>query len=104
MDPFDLVCHVAYDQPPLTRKERAENVKKRDVFTQYGDEARAVLNALLDKYADEGVIAVEDNKVLRLEPFKGMGTPLDIAKFFGGPQQYDAAIRQLETELYRSAG
>ena len=98
---FDLICHIAYDQPPLTRKERAENVKKRDYFTKYGDQARAVLSALLDKYADEGVITLENPKVLKLKPFSNMGTPMEIInKVFGGKTNYNNAIQELEQELY----
>lgn len=103
LDPFDLICHVAFDQPPLTRRERAENVRKRDVFTRYGEQARAVLSALLDKYADEGIEVIEDRKVLRLEPFAGMGAPTEIAQWFGGPGEYAQAIRVMEAELYRAA-
>ena len=99
---FDLICHVAFDQPPLTRKERADNVKKRDVFTKYGEQARTVLEALLDKYANEGVAVMEDRRVLRLDPFSGIGTPTQIAELFGGPSGYVEAVRELETELYRS--
>jgi len=99
---FDLICHVAFDQPPLTRKERADNVKKRDVFTKYGEQARAVLEALLDKYADEGIAVMEDRKVLRLDPFTSFGAPMQIAALFGGPKAYKAALRDLETELYRA--
>ena len=72
---FDLICHIAYDQPPLTRKERANNVKKRNYFTKYGEQARAVLNALLDKYADEGISSMENAKVLNLKPFQRYGHP-----------------------------
>jgi type I restriction enzyme R subunit len=99
--PFDLICHVAFDQPPLTRRERAENVRKRNYFTKYGEQARSVLNALLDKYADEGVENIEDLKVLRINPFNSIGTPTEIVNdFFGGKQHYEQAIRELETELY----
>ena len=73
-DPFDLICHVAFDQPPLTRKERAEQVKKRNYFAKYGEQARQVLEALLDKYADTGVENIEDIKILTLDPLKDMGT------------------------------
>ncbi|MCP3682645.1 MAG: DEAD/DEAH box helicase family protein [bacterium] len=98
---FDLICHIAYDQPPLTRKERANNVKKRNYFTKYGDQAKAVLNALLDKYADEGVQTIENAKVLKLKPFNDMGTPMEIInQFFGGKDSYEKAIRELEQELY----
>ena len=101
-DPFDLVCHVAFGQPPLTRRERAENVRKRDYFTRFGEKARAVLGALLDKYADEGIKNVEDMSVLRLQPINELGTPVEIVKAFGGRDQYQQAIRELETELYRA--
>ncbi|MCA8936466.1 MAG: DEAD/DEAH box helicase family protein [Planctomycetes bacterium] len=100
LDAFDLICHVVYDQPPLTRKERAENVKKRDVYTQYGDEARAVLDALLNKYADEGLPSVEDMGVLRVKPLSDIGTPVELVNRFGGKDGYVAALRKLETALY----
>ena len=99
--PFDLICHVAFDQPPLTRRERAENVRKRNYFTKYGEQARAVLEALLDKYADEGVENIEDLKVLRINPFDEIGTPTEIVnEFFGGKKQYEHALRELEELLY----
>ncbi len=99
---FDLICHIAWDQPPLTRKERANKVKKRNYFTKYGDKARAVLAALLDKYADEGIASLESAKVLRLDPFTAMGTPVEIINnIFGGKEQFDRAIAELEQELYR---
>ncbi len=102
---FDLICHIAYGQPPLTRKERADKVIKRDYFTKYGDQARGVLTALLDKYADEGVGTLESAKVLRLDPFKAMGTPVEIInKIFGGKGGFDSAIRELEHELFRQEG
>ncbi|HUQ38394.1 MAG TPA: DEAD/DEAH box helicase family protein [Aestuariivirga sp.] len=101
---FDLIAHIAYDQPPLTRRERAEKVKKRNYFTKYGDTARAVLEALLDKYADEGIATIEDTKVLRLKPFDGIGTPLEIIKgAFGGKVGYDAALSELEHQIYEKA-
>ena len=99
-DAFDLICHVAFDQPPLTRRKRADNVKKRDVFTQYGETARQVLAALLDKYADQGVVSIEDMKVLQLTPFDQMGTPVELVRSFGGKRQYRAAIRALAEGLY----
>lgn len=99
-DAFDLVCHVAFDQPPLTRKERANNVRKRDVFTQYGEQARTVLDALLDKYAKVGIDQVEDINVLNVHPFSDLGTPLEIVDLFGGKDAYLAAIRELEGALY----
>jgi len=98
---FDLICHIAYDQPPLTRKERADNVKKHNYFTQYGEQARAVLNALLDKYADEGIGTFENAKVLKLKPFSEMGTPMEIInQVFGGKRNYEKAIQELEKELF----
>ena len=99
-DPFDLVCHVAWDMPPLTRKERAEQVKKRNYFTRYGEQARRVLEALLDKYADEGVVQIEETQILTIAPFTQFGTPLEIIRLFGGLDQYQQAISELEQALY----
>lgn len=101
-DAFDLVCHVAFDQPPLTRRERADKVRKRHVFAQYGDRTRAVLEALLEKYADGGVKSVESLEILKVDPLTAFGTPLEIVKLFGGKEKYLAAIHELETELYTS--
>lgn len=99
---FDLICHIAYDQPPLTRKERANNVKKRNYFTQYGDQARDVLNALLETYADEDIGSLENTKILKLKPFSDMGTPVEIInQVFGGKSQYQNAIQELEQELFK---
>jgi type I restriction enzyme, R subunit len=100
--PFDLICHVAFDQPLLTRRERAENVRKRNYFAKYGDQARLVIEALLEKYSDEGVQSIEDMKVLRVQPLDRFGTPVEIVKRFGGREQFDAALRELEMELYQS--
>ena len=98
---FDLICHIAYDQPPLTRKQRAENVRKRDYFTKYGDQARAVLEALLDKYADEGVLTIESPNVLKLYPFTKIGTPVEIiTNVFGGRVNYESAVQELEGVLF----
>ena len=102
-DPFDLVCHVAWGQAPLTRKERAEQVKKRDYFTRYGEQAQRVLQALLDKYADEGIGAIEETQILTIAPFSSFGTPLEIICAFGGPDRYQLAVRELEQALYGSA-
>lgn len=103
-DPFDLVCHVAFDQPPLTRRERAENVRKRDYFARYGEQARRVLEALLDKYADEGVEQIERMDVLKVTPFDRIGSPLDIVRgIFGGKQPYRKAVEELEEQLYFAA-
>lgn len=102
---FDLLVHVAFGAPPLTRRERAEKVKKRGYFAKYGEKARAVLEALLDKYADEGVETIEDAKVLRLQPFTKFGTPMEIIKgAFGGKDAYEAALRELEDQIYEQAG
>jgi len=99
---FDLICHIAYDQPPLTRAERANNVKKRNYFTKYGDQVREVLNALLDKYADEGIDTLESTKVLKLDPFREMGTPMEIINdVFGGKENFENAVQELEYELYK---
>lgn len=101
---FDLICHIVYGQPPLTRKERAENVRKRNYFTKYGDKARKVLDALLDKYADEDVSSIESAKVLSLKPISEMGTPVEIINdFFGGKDKYEAALRELEEEIFKKA-
>ena len=98
---FDLICHIAYDQPPLTRAERANNVKKRNYFTQYGDKARAILEALLDKYADEDIGAIESAKVLKYRPFNEIGTPVEIInEVFGGKDGYEHAIEELEHAIY----
>ncbi len=99
-DPFDLVCHVAWDMPPLTRKERAEQVKKRNYFARYGEEARRVLEALLDKYVDEGVVHIEETQILTIVPFTEFGTPMEIIRAFGGPDQYQQAVNELEQALY----
>jgi type I restriction enzyme R subunit len=99
-DPFDLICHVAFDRPPLSRKERAEQVRKRDVFAKYGEQARAVLDALLDKYADTGIESIEDIKILTLDPFSRLGTAPELINAFGGKQHYLKAVQELEHQLY----
>ncbi len=99
-DPFDLVCHVAWDRPPLTRRERAEQVKKRDYFSRYGEQAQRVLIALLDKYADEGIGPIEETQILTIAPFTSLGTPLEIIRAFGGKSQYEHAVNELEQALY----
>lgn len=102
LDPFDLLLHVAYNMPPLTRRERANRVKKRNVFTQYGAVARKVMDALIDKYADEGIATIESNEVLKVQPFTDFGSPVELIKSFGGRPQYLSAIQTLERELYIS--
>ena len=101
LDPFDLICHVAFDARPLTRRERAENVKKRDIFSKYGDQARTVLDALLAKYADEGVLNLDDTNVLRIAPFTGLGTPVQLINVFGGREEFVAAVHDLQSALYQ---
>lgn len=103
VDDFDFICHIAYGKKPLTRKERAENVKKRDVFNRYGAEARKVLEALLDKYANDGISQLENRMVLKLDPFRQMGSPANIAKLFGGNKQYFSAVKELENLIYNNS-
>ncbi len=103
LDPFDMICHIVFDQPPLTRKERANNVKKRNYFTKYQGTAKAVLEALVDKYADGGIQEVESVDVLKVQPIKQFGSPIEIVKKgFGGKPQYQQAISELEHELYNN--
>ncbi|MCS7454263.1 EcoAI/FtnUII family type I restriction enzme subunit R [Escherichia coli] len=102
LDPFDMLCHVVYGQPPLTRKERAENVRKRNYFTKYSEAAQAVLDNLLDKYADAGVQEIESIQVLKLKPFDSMGTLPEIIKTgFGNRNGYNQALSELENEIYQ---
>lgn len=100
MDPFDLICHVAFDQPPLTRKERAEGVRKQNIFSLYEEKARQVLGILLDKYADQGLETISTIDVLRLSPFTELGTPVELVKSFGGREKYIEAVHNLETAIY----
>ena len=99
-DAFDLICHVAFDQPPLTRRERADQVKKRNYFAKYGEQARKVLESLLEKYADTGIENIEEIKILTLDPFKNMGTASELVSAFGGKQGYINALQELEMNLY----
>lgn len=104
LDLFDLICHDAFDQPPLSRRERAENVKKRNYFTKYSEQARQVLEALLDKYADEDIENIESLKVLNVIPFTDFGSRIEIVDgIFGGKEKYLEAVKELETELYKVA-
>ena len=104
VDDFDFICHIAYGRKALTRKERADQVKKRDIFSKYGPEARKVLEALLDKYAIDGITQLENKTViLKLDPFRTMGSPAKIAKLFGGKQQYIDAVNELEDLIYSIA-
>jgi len=99
-DAFDLICHVAFDQPPLTRRERVEKVKKRNYFVKYGAQARKVLEKLLEKYADTGIQHIEDIKVLTVSPFSDLGTVVQLVSAFGGKSDYLKAVRELKYELY----
>lgn len=102
LDVFDLVAHVAFNQKPLTRRERAQKVKKRDVFGKYGKQAKTVLDALLDKFADHGVQDIENSKVLELPPFDQLGSKTQIRRgIFGSIEEYNQAIKDLKNELYR---
>jgi type I restriction enzyme R subunit len=100
LDPFDLICHVAFDMPPLTRQERANNVKKRNYFAKYSESARVVLEALLDKYADEGLANLENLEVLKIPEFQAYGSPIEIVKRFGGKSGYLSVIKELQKEIY----
>ncbi len=102
-DPFDLICHVAFKQKPLTRKERTDQVKKRDYFTKYGELARRVISALLDKYSDMGLLDLENPEIIRGDPLNKLGTPTEIIRAFDGRSAYDAAIHALTDELYKAA-
>jgi type I restriction enzyme R subunit len=110
MDPFDLICAIAFDRPPLTRQERARQAQQDDIFAQYGDVARAVLSGLLEKYADQGIDALEEaaeasqmGKVLQLDPFRELGSPVEIVNAFGGKAAYVDAVRRLRQAIYQAA-
>lgn len=100
LDDFDLICHLAYDKPPLTKAERANNVKKRHYLYKYSELAQQVLETLLDKYADEGIKEIEETKVLQLKEFSKFGSPMKIVKAFGGKDAYQKAVQELENEIY----
>ena len=100
LDPFDLICHSAFDAKPLPRLQRADGVKKRDVFSKYGPTARAVLEALLDKYADDGLLEFDDPKILKINPFSHMGTEVELMRAFGKKQDYLKAMQDLQAALY----
>ena len=95
-----MICHIVWEQPPLTRKERANNVKKRNIFTKYGEKAQAVLDALLEKYADEGIEQIEETQILTIKPLSDLGTPMEHISAFGGSEKYKQALLELENELY----
>ena len=104
LDPFDMICHIVWGRSPLTRRERADNVRKRDCFTRYGEKAQKVLDALLQKYADEGIEHIEELQVLTIKPISDLGTPMELVNAFGGKEQYEQALQELEQELYRKVG
>jgi type I restriction enzyme R subunit len=102
-DPFDLICHVAFDRPPISRNQRAQQVKLGNYFSKYSDKARAVIDALLDKYASEGVENIEDIDVLKVQPISNLGTPVEVIKLFGNKQKYLQVIQELKTEIYKAS-
>lgn len=102
-DPFDLICHVAFNQPALNRSQRAKKVKQGNYFDKYSDKAKAVINALLDKYADEGIENIEDINVLKVQPLSDLGTPIEIIKLFGSKQKYLEALQELKTQIYMAS-
>jgi type I restriction enzyme R subunit len=103
LDPFDLICHVAYGRPPLTRRQRAERVRKRGVFGKYGPQARAVLDALLQKYQDEGVVDLGDPRILQIPPIDKIGTPMELIRQFGSRRGFEQAVHELQDTLYGAA-
>ena len=103
VDDFDFICHSAYGKKTLTRRERAEQVKKRDIFTKYGEQARLVLEALLEKYMEEGISELESLTVLENDPFRRLGSKANIVKFFGGKREYLKAVKELEQSIYNIA-
>ena len=103
MDEFDLICHIAYDQPPLTRRERANQVRKRNYFSKYGELAQQVLQRLLDKYEEQGLVPIEKTSVLKVKPLNELGSPVELVRAFGGKAEFDAAIKELENEIYQIA-
>ena len=103
VDDFDFICHIAFNQKPLTRRERANNVKKRDVFGKYSAAAREIIDALLDKYAELGIYDIESTEILKQTPFTKYGKPSRIASIFGGNIQYREALQLITKELYKAA-
>ena len=103
LDPFDIVCHIAFDANPLTRRERVQSVRKQDVLSKYGERARAVLAALLDKYADEGVLHLDDTNLLRIPPISNLGTPIELVRAFGDKSSFERAVFDVQSALYREA-
>lgn len=102
MDVFDLICHVAFDQPPLTRKERANNVRKRNYFGKYSEQAKAILEKLLEKYENEGVVSIEDTSILKVKPLTDIGSPVELVRAFGKKPDFERAVEELEQEIYNT--
>ena len=102
MDVFDLICHVAFDQPPLTRKERANNVRKRNYFGKYSEQAKAILEKLLEKYENEGVVSIEDTSILKVKPLTDIGSPVELVRAFGKKLDFERAVEELEQEIYNT--
>ncbi|WP_031441909.1 EcoAI/FtnUII family type I restriction enzme subunit R [Arenibacter algicola] len=100
LDDFDLICHIAFDQPPLTRQERANNVRKRNYFGKYSETAQKVLNSLLDKYEQEGIVSIERGSILKVKPLNQMGSPVELVRAFGKPKDFEQALKDLENEIY----
>ena len=103
LDAFDLICHIAFDMPALTKKERADNVKKRNYFAKYGEQAKKVLEGLLEKYIQDGVVSIEDTAVLKLKPLSDMGSPVELVRAFGKKADFEKAVKELEQEIYKLA-
>lgn len=103
MDAYDLICHIAFDQPPLTRQERANNVRKRNYFGKYNEVAREVLDKLLEKYEEEGIVSIEDTAILKLQPFNQLGTPVKLVRAFGKRLDFEKAVKELEDQIYTTA-
>ncbi|WP_191861091.1 EcoAI/FtnUII family type I restriction enzme subunit R [Hanstruepera ponticola] len=101
LDPFDLICHIAFDQPPLTRQERANKVRKRNYFAKYGETAQRILYTLLDKYEQEGIISIEKGSVLKVQPLSQMGSPVELVRAFGKRKDFEQAVQELENEIYK---
>lgn len=103
LDPFDLICHIAYDQPPLTRQERSNNVRKGNYFNKYSETAQKVLNSLLEKYEQEGILSIEKGSVLKVQPLNQLGSPVELVRAFGKHKDFEKAIQELEKEIYNIA-
>jgi len=101
LDPFDLICHIAYDQPALTRQERANNVRKRNYFAKYGETAQRILFTLLDKYEQEGILSIEKGSILKVQPLNQLGSPVELVRAFGKRKDFEKAVQELENEIYK---